>query len=58
MATDKRLKDRVVLFASVEREQHDRLREMSFKTHRSVAALTRDALKQYIAKRWKKAKAS
>ena len=50
MATAKKLKDRVILFASVEREQHDKLRALSFKSHRSIAALTRDALKKYIAK--------
>lgn len=54
MATKKKIKDRVILFASVEREQHDKLRALSFKSHRSVAALTRDALKKYITGRGNK----
>jgi hypothetical protein len=50
MATARKIKEPVVLFASVERKQHDALRALSFKTHRSIADLTRDALKKYIAK--------
>ncbi len=46
---EKKLKDPVVLFASVEREQHDALRSLSFKEHRSIADLTREALKKYIS---------
>ncbi len=53
MATKKKLKDRVILFASVERKQHDALRAISFKTHRSIAELTRNALKEYIAAKTK-----
>ena len=51
MAAEKKLKDRVILFASVERKQHDALRTISFKTHRSIADLTRDAFKKYIAEK-------
>ena len=54
MATEKKLKDPVVLFASVERQQHEALRTLSFKKHRSIAALTRDALKKYIAEKQNK----
>ena len=46
----KQLKDPVVLFASVERKQHDALRALSFKQHRSIADITRDALNKYIGK--------
>lgn len=53
MAIEKKLKDRVILFASIEREQHDALRAMSFKNHRSIADETRDALKKYIAAKQK-----
>lgn len=49
MAVKKKLKERVILFASVERKQHDALRSLSFQTHRSIADLTRDAIKKYIA---------
>ena len=45
----KKLQDPVVLFASIERKQHDTLRAMSFKEHRSIADLTRDAVGSYIA---------
>lgn len=51
MATEKKLKDRVILFASIERKQHDALRAMSFKSHRSIADVTRDALKKYITEK-------
>lgn len=47
----KQLKDPVVLFASVERKQHDALRALSFKQHRSIADITRDALEKYIGKK-------
>ena len=49
MAAGKKLKEPVVLFASVERKQHDALRALSFKKHCPIAELTRDALKKYIA---------
>ena len=49
MAQKQKLKDPVVLFASVEREQHDALRALSYKSHRSIAELTRDAIKKYTA---------
>jgi len=46
---EKKLKDPVILFASVERKQHDALRALSFKEHRSIAELTRDAVEKYIS---------
>ena len=45
----KKLEDPVILFASIEREQHDALRALSFKEHRSIADLTRDAVGAYIS---------
>ena len=47
--TKKKLKDPVVLFASIERKQHDALRALSFKEHRSIADLARDAVGAYIS---------
>lgn len=45
----KKIKDSVVLFAGIERKQHDALREVAFKTHRSIAEVTREAIKDYTA---------
>jgi len=47
--TKENLKYPVILFASIEREQHDALRALSYKKHRSIAALTRDAIEAYIS---------
>jgi len=47
----KKIKDSVVLFAGIERKQHDALRELAFKTHRSIAEITREAIKNYTASR-------
>ena len=44
----KKIKDPVTLFASIEREDHDSLRELSFLSHRSIADLTRDAIKEFV----------
>ena len=43
----KKIKDSVVLFAEIERKQHEALRELAFKTHRSIADVTREAIKNY-----------
>ena len=51
MAQKKKIKNPVILFASVERKQHDALRALSFKSHRSIAELTRDAIEKYIAQK-------
>jgi predicted DNA-binding protein len=48
MPAEKKLKDAVVLFASIEREYHDKLRSLSFQSHRSIADLTREAIESYI----------
>lgn len=39
---------RVVLFASIERAQHDALRYIAYKERRSIADVTREALNNYI----------
>lgn len=44
----KKLKDPVVLYAPIERQQHEAIRRLAFKTRRSIADLARDALKLYI----------
>ena len=46
----KHLKDPVVLFATIEKEQHEGLRRLSFQSHRSIADLTREALSIYLEK--------
>ncbi len=46
--SEKKIKDPVTLFASIEREDHDSLRELSFLSHRSIADLTRDAIKEFV----------
>ena len=50
----KKIKDSVVLFAGIERKQHEALRELAFKTHRSIAEITRDAIKDYTDSHKKK----
>lgn len=47
---EKKLKNPVILFASIEHEYHDYLREKSHKTRRSIADLTRDAIRDYVEK--------
>jgi len=50
----KKIKDSVVLFAEIERKQHEALRELAFKTHRSIADVTREAIKNYTTSHKKK----
>lgn len=38
----------VTLFAAIEQEQHEALRQLAFAQHRSLADVTRDALTAYI----------
>ncbi len=51
MPAEKKLKDAVVLFASIEREHHERLRTLSFQSHCSIADLTREAIESYISEK-------
>lgn len=53
MPKAKQLKDPVVLVVSVERRQREALRRLAFEQHRSLADITRQALKAYIAKNGK-----
>jgi valyl-tRNA synthetase len=39
---------RVVLFASIERAQHDALRYIAYKEARSIADIAREALNDYL----------
>lgn len=53
---EKKIKDPVTLFASIERNDHDSLRELSFLSHRSIADLTREAIKEYVEENLEKPK--
>lgn len=48
MARAKKLVSPVTLFAAIEQEQHQALRQLAFEQRRSLADVTRDALTQYI----------
>jgi len=40
--------DRVILFASIDRVQHEALRYIAYKEKRSIADVTREAIKGYL----------
>jgi len=42
---------RVVLFASIDREQHEALRYIAYKEKRSIADVTREALNKYVGEK-------
>jgi len=44
---------RVVLFAAIDREQHEALRYIAFRERRSIADVTREALEEYVARKSK-----
>jgi len=46
---DKKLSKPVTLFAAIEAEQHQALREIAFSERRSLAAVVREALTGFIA---------
>ena len=48
-AGDKRLSAPVTLFAAIEAEQHQALREIAFSERRSLADVVREALTGFIA---------
>lgn len=54
--SEKKIKDPVTLFASIERDDHDSLRELSFLSHRSIADLTRTAIKEFVEENLEKPK--
>lgn len=47
----KKLKDQVTLFATIDSDQHQALRELAFMTKRFMADLVREALAMYLKKR-------
>lgn len=51
MARERKLDAPVTLFAAIETEQHQALREIAFEQRRSIADVVREAISQYIAKR-------
>jgi hypothetical protein len=51
MAREKKLEAPVTLFAAIETQQHQALREIAFEEQRSIADVVRDAISQYVAKR-------
>jgi len=50
-AGDKKLAEPVTLFAAIEAEQHQALREIAFSERRSLADVVREALTGFIAQR-------
>ena len=48
MARTRKLVAPVTLFAAIEQEQHEALRQLAFAQRRSLADVTRDALTAYI----------
>jgi hypothetical protein len=51
MARERKLEAPVTLFAAIETEQHQALREIAFEERRSIADVVREAISQYVAKR-------
>jgi predicted transcriptional regulator len=51
MARARTLEAPVTLFAAIETEQHQALREIAFEQCRSIADVVREAISQYVAKR-------
>ena len=51
MAREKKIEGPVTVFAAIETEQHQALREIAFKERRSIADVVRDAINQYVANR-------
>jgi len=47
----KELTEPTVLFAAIERKQHEALRKLAFKTHRSIADVAREAFTDYLDQR-------
>jgi hypothetical protein len=48
---DKKLSAPVTLFAAIEAEQHQALREIAFSERRSLADVVREALTEFISQR-------
>lgn len=50
MSRPKKLTSPVTLFAAIEQQQHEALRQLAFAERRSIADVTRDALADYVAR--------
>ncbi len=50
MAREKKLDAPVTLFAAIEANQHEALREIAFRSRRSLADVVREALTDFVAK--------
>ncbi len=48
MSGVKKLEAPVTLFAAIEEEQHEALRKLAFREHRSLADVVRDAIDLYL----------
>ncbi|MBI2901599.1 MAG: hypothetical protein HYY17_15555 [Planctomycetes bacterium] len=48
MAGEKKLKEPITLFAAIEAQQHEALRQIAFKERRSLADVVREALEAFI----------
>lgn len=51
MAPEKKLNSPITLFAAIEEKQHEALRRIAYKEHRSIADVVREAISQYIKNR-------
>jgi hypothetical protein len=49
MARERKIEEPVVLFATIERKQHDSLRQIAFKQRKSIADIVRQALDRYVS---------
>lgn len=51
MSRDRKLDAPVTLFAAIEASQHEALRSIAFREHRSLADVVREALAEYLRQR-------
>jgi len=51
MSGVKKLETPVTLFAAIEEKQHEALRELAFREHRSLADVVRDAIDLYLKRK-------
>jgi predicted ATP-dependent endonuclease of OLD family len=49
MPRQKKIESPITLFAAIETTQHEALREIAFREHRSLADVVREALDHYIS---------
>lgn len=48
MSQGKKLNSPITLFAAIEEKQHEALRRIAYKEHRSIADVVREAISQYL----------